>query len=202
MNTPSSSDIQTRPSSPPLSPPALSPVPAAPASPSPGSKPAIASRPWGWDAVALLVVVSFAVSFVVVIYFCGQPAKAPAGDASAPGPQPGAQEKRQPRQMTDFTCRVDQGVRQQWAASDAVSIRYNGDEELHGCQVTVQAWYEDKQSFYFDRLWAVWVPGETKSLSFAWRGASVEYVRISGTAQVNGEAVHIDKTWEARRLGN
>ena len=111
-------------------------------------------------------------------------------------PRPAAQEKQQPREIVDFTYQVAQNVKDAW---DVVAISYKGSDELHKCQVTVQVWYEDKQSFNFDRLWAVWALAETKIVYFTSRVAHIEYVQIRGTAEVNGQQVRIDKTWEVRR---
>lgn len=183
---PPETGIQTRPA-PPLPSPALP----RPGPPAPAGKPANGQ---GGEGVAKLVVLFLALAgttslaLVCLVHL---------GDAAGSPSRPAARDAG-PRQVEDFTPWVNRGVPQGFATADVVSVRYDGAEELHGCQVTVQVWYEDRQSPSFDRLWAVWAPAETKVLYFTGRGASVEYVQVRGTAQANGQPVQIDKTWEMR----
>jgi hypothetical protein len=85
-------------------------------------------------------------------------------------------------------------------AIDAVSIRCDDSTELHRCNVDVRVRYDDRDSFVVRRLWSVWGPGEIKTVPVNPRSGAIQYVELSGTAQVNGQEVRIARTWEVREL--
>jgi hypothetical protein len=157
----------------------------------------------GGIRVACLVVAVFGLSFVSAL------AAFLAGGRSPPAPEtprdgaaevrPAGPDDRDPRLVRDFTGRLDRDVRQGLIASETVSIRYDGGEELRTCDVVVEVWYEDGHHAQVDRLWAVWSRGQTREIAFPWRGSLIESFHLLGTAAAGSGRVRIETMWEVEK---
>jgi hypothetical protein len=191
---PAEDRLQSQPPRPPLPAPLVAPVPAAPL-PLPARAPNVLDYRIDWrlvlgcGALVLLALGLFA-------SFLRQEARATrrAGRTTASPPRASP-----PRRVKDFNARVDAGLGDQFARYDAISLVYYGDDDLRGCQVTIDVLYEDTRKAQVKRLWAVWAPGETNRVSLPARGFRVEYVHLSGTASLGGKPVTISASWEMTR---